>query len=137
MHTHVNFMHMNKIETMYGRSRINVKVEPHSIFMFMCGHTYIHCLYFIHVRKFYKKLCDSGSKPFKSGWPCELPPKCAGCLKGNISPRLTLRGGGTYEQTSDICMYYVQMILSEPKFTGCIDKQIFLSIVLRCSRFTW
>ena len=55
-----------------------------------------------------------------------------GYLKCKISPQLTWRGWRTYEQ--DPCMH-VRMILSEPKFLGYIDKQTFLSMVLRCMRF--
>ena len=33
-HCRVNFTCVNKIEAMYGRSRVNVKVEPRSIFTF-------------------------------------------------------------------------------------------------------
>ena len=36
-----------------------------------------------------------------------------------------MKGGRTYD---------VPTILSELKFLGCIDKQIFLSMVLRCAR---
>ena len=57
----------------------------------------------------------------KCGWPCNLPPKRAGCLKCEISPQLTWRGAFTYVRT----------IFSEPKFLGCIDNQIFLPMVLR------
>ena len=38
VHMHVNFMCVNKVETMYRRLRIYVKVESHSIF------TFTHCL---------------------------------------------------------------------------------------------
>ena len=135
VHMHVNFMRVNKVETMYGRSHINVKVEPHSIFMFTRCLSYIVSISFTHLN--FSKNYTAVEIPLKSGWPCELPLKHAGCLKCNISPQLTWRGEGTYRQTSDVCMYYIQMILSKPKFLGCIDKQIFLSIVFRCSRFTW
>ena len=32
---------------------------------------------------------------------------------------------------------YIWTILSEPKFLGCIDNQIFLPMVLRCMRFRY
>ena len=37
MRTHVNFTRENKIEAMYGKSRVNVKVEPRSTFTFTRG----------------------------------------------------------------------------------------------------
>ena len=49
MHTHVNFMRINKIETMYGRSHVNVKVEPRSIFTFTGGLLYIVSISFTRV----------------------------------------------------------------------------------------
>ena len=39
--SHVNFTRVNKIETMYGRSRVNVKVEPRSNFTLTPGLSYI------------------------------------------------------------------------------------------------
>ena len=36
--THINFTRVNEIETMYGRSRVNVKVEPRSTFKFQVFH---------------------------------------------------------------------------------------------------
>ena len=42
-------MRVNKVETMYGRSRINVKVEPHSIFTFTCCLSYIVSISFTHL----------------------------------------------------------------------------------------
>ena len=47
--THVNFTRLNKIETMYERSRVNVKVEPRSTFTFTCGLSYIASISFRHV----------------------------------------------------------------------------------------
>ena len=47
--THVNFTRLNKIETMYGRSRVNVKVEPRSTFTFTCSLSYIASISFTHV----------------------------------------------------------------------------------------
>ena len=59
----------------------------------------------------------------KSGWLCDLTPKRAGCLKRKISPQFTWRGGRTYD-------------FVRPKFLRCIDNQIFLLMVLRCTRST-
>ena len=80
-------MRVNKVETMYGRSRINVKVEPHSIFMFTRCLSYIVSISFTHLN--FSKNYTAVEIPLKSGWPCELPLKHAGCLKCNISPQLT------------------------------------------------
>ena len=60
----------------------------------------------------------------KSRWPCDLPPKRAGCLKCKVSPLLTWRGGRTYVRT----------ILSKLKFLERIDNQIFLPMVHRSAR---
>ena len=46
------------------------------------------------------------------------------CLKCEISPLLTRRGGRTDGRI------YLRKILSEPKFPGCIGNQIFLPMVL-------
>ena len=43
--------HVNKIETMFGRSRVNVKVEHRSTFTFTRGLSYIAPISF--TRKFY------------------------------------------------------------------------------------
>ena len=57
----------------------------------------------------------------KSGWLCDLTPQRTGCLKRKTSPQFTWRCGRTYD--------FVQ-----PKFLRCIDNQIFLLMVLRCTR---
>ena len=41
---------VNKIETMYGRSRVNVKVEPRSTFTFTRGLSYIASISFTRVK---------------------------------------------------------------------------------------
>ena len=41
MSTHINFTHVNEIEAMNRRSRVNVKVEPRSTFAFTRGLLYI------------------------------------------------------------------------------------------------
>ena len=53
--THLNFTRVNKIETMYERSRVNVKVEPRSTFTIYAW-PFIHYLYVIYARKFYVRL---------------------------------------------------------------------------------
>ena len=45
---HVNFTRVNKIEAMYRRSCINVKVEPRSPFTFTRGLSYIASISFTH-----------------------------------------------------------------------------------------
>ena len=47
--THVIFTRINKIGTMYGRSRVNVKVEPRSTFTFARGPSYTVPLF--HLRE--------------------------------------------------------------------------------------
>ena len=56
LRTHVNFTRVNKIEIMYERSRVNVKVEPET-FTFTRGLSYIASILFTCVRK--EKLRDS------------------------------------------------------------------------------
>ena len=66
MRTHVNFTLVNEIETIYGRSRINVKVEPRSTFTFTRGLSYIAFISFTRVNftcARTEKLRDSGNQP--------------------------------------------------------------------------
>ena len=68
--THVSFTRVNKIETMYGRSRVNVKVEPRSSFTFKRVLSYIAFILFTRVhtlklRESTKKLRDSGNQPLE------------------------------------------------------------------------
>ena len=49
MHTLVNFTRVNNIETMSGRSRVNVKIEPLSTFTFARGPSYIASISFTRV----------------------------------------------------------------------------------------
>ena len=48
----------------------------------------------------------------------------------NFTP--TYMKGLTYVRTTSV---YVRTILSEPKFLGCIDNQIFLPMMLCCTLF--
>ena len=48
--THANFTRVNKIEAMYGKSRVNVKVERGSTFFF--SHV-LASIYFISASKIY------------------------------------------------------------------------------------
>ena len=67
--THVNFTRVNKIEAMYGRSRVRVKVERGLTFTFTRGLSYIASISFMHV-KFTcvrtEKLRDSANQPLLS-----------------------------------------------------------------------
>ena len=67
--THVNFTHVNKIEAMYGRSSVSVKVERGLTFTFTRGLSYIASISFMHV-KFTcvrtEKLRDSANQPLLS-----------------------------------------------------------------------
>ena len=67
--TNVNFTHVNKIEAMYGRSSVSVKVERGLTFTFTRGLSYIASISFIHV-KFTcvrtEKLRDSANQPLLS-----------------------------------------------------------------------
>ena len=54
MRTLVNFMHVNKIEAMYERPRLNVRVERGSTFTFMRGLSYLASISF-YARKIYQR----------------------------------------------------------------------------------
>lgn len=49
--THVNLQRVNKLETLYGRSCLYVKVEL--LCLCVASLPFIHCLDFIHARKVY------------------------------------------------------------------------------------
>ena len=64
--THVNFMRVNKIKAMNGRSRVNVKVEPRSTFTLTRGVSYIAYISFTQVIFMCvrtEKLRHSGNQP--------------------------------------------------------------------------
>ena len=67
--TNVNFTRVNKIEAMYGRSSVSVKVERGLTFTFTRGLSYIASISFMHV-KFTcvrtEKLRDSANQPLLS-----------------------------------------------------------------------
>ena len=48
--THVNFTHVNKVEAIYGRSRVSVKVDRGSTFTFTRGLSYIASISFMRVK---------------------------------------------------------------------------------------
>ena len=58
---HVSFARVNKIEAMYGKSRVNVKFEPRSTFTFARDFPYIASILFTHVRT--KKVHENGIHP--------------------------------------------------------------------------
>ena len=63
MRSHVNFTRVNKIETMYRRSRVNVKVEHRSTFTFTRGLSYIASFTRLNFRCLRtEKLRDSGNQ---------------------------------------------------------------------------
>ena len=67
MRTHVNFTRLNYIETMSGRSRVNVKVEPRSTFTFARGLSYIASISFTRVNLTSvstEKVRDNRNQPF-------------------------------------------------------------------------
>ena len=60
--TQVNFTRLNKIEAMFRRSSIIVKVESRPTHVYV--RPFIHCLYYIFARKIYGvKFRDSGNLP--------------------------------------------------------------------------
>ena len=67
MRTHVNFTRLNYIETMSGRSSVNVKVEPRSTFTFARGLSYIASISFTRVNLTSvstEKVRDNRNQPF-------------------------------------------------------------------------
>ena len=50
MRTHLNLSRVNKIETLYERSRVYVKVEPRSTSTLTCGLSYIASISFSRVK---------------------------------------------------------------------------------------
>ena len=84
MRTHVNYTRVNRIKTMYGRSRVNVRVEPSSTFTFTRGLSYIASISFTRVNVTCvgtEKLRGSGINPeiesndFLNKWTSILPLK--------------------------------------------------------------
>ena len=65
LRTHVNFRRVNKIEVMYDRTLVNVKVERGSTFAFTCDLPYIAFISFTRVKFTYVstlKLRNSGNQ---------------------------------------------------------------------------
>ena len=67
--THVNFTRVNKIEAMYGRSRVSMKVERGLTFTFTRGLSYIVSISFMHLKitcVLTEKFRDSANQPLLS-----------------------------------------------------------------------
>ena len=62
--TNVNFTHVNKIEAMYGRSSVSMKVERGLTFTFTRGLSYIASISFMHVK--FTCVRDSANQPLLS-----------------------------------------------------------------------
>ena len=60
----MNFTHVNKIEAMYGRSSVSVKVERGLTFTFTRGLSYIASISFMHVK--FTCVRDSANQPLLS-----------------------------------------------------------------------
>ena len=100
--THVNFTGVNKIEAMYGRSRVSVKVERGLTFTFTRGLSYIASISFMHV-KFTcvrtEKLRDSANQPLlsrarrktQSNTKRERRAQCARPTNGKVTPYRVFR----------------------------------------------
>ena len=94
MRKHVTLTRVNKIEAMYGRSRVNVKVELRSSFTFRLGLSYIASISFKHVNSTYicrEKLRDNGNQPLRDKTAKHLCVRkqdraitCAFCLYSNV-----------------------------------------------------
>ena len=54
-YVHVHFTLVNKKETMYGKLRVHVKVEPRSTLCLRLA-SCINCLYFIYAHNFYVRI---------------------------------------------------------------------------------
>ena len=59
--THVNFTCVNKIETMYGKSRVYVEVEPRSTFTLPCEP------WFLQAGRYGRNHCSPGTFTFTRG----------------------------------------------------------------------
>ena len=77
--------HVNTIETMYGRLRVNVKVEPSSTFTFARGLSYMASFSFTRVNFTCvrtEKIRDSGKQPFN--------PILSACLLSSFGITITM-----------------------------------------------
>ena len=105
--THVNFTRVNKIEAMYGRSRVRVKVERGLTFIFTRGLSYIASISFMHVNVTCvrtEKLRVSANQP--------LPSRARRNTQSNTKRESTVRE--TDERKSNVlsCFYTCFLMLS-------------------------
>ena len=95
--THVNFTRVNKIEAMYGRSRVRVKVERGLTFTFTRGLSYIASISFMHVK--FTCVRDSANQPLlsrarrktQSNTKRERRAQCARPTNGKVTPYRVFR----------------------------------------------
>ena len=100
--THVNFTRVNKIEAMYGRSRVSMKVERGLTFIFTRGLSYIVSISFMHLKitcVLTEKLRDSANQPLlsrarrktQSNTKRERRAQCARPTNGKVTPYRVFR----------------------------------------------
>ena len=88
--------YINKIEDVYGRSRVSVKVERGSTFTFTLGLSYIASISFMHVKIYVRshgKIRDSANQPLlkrarrkkQSNTKRERRAQCARPPKGKVT----------------------------------------------------
>ena len=95
--TNVNFTHVNKIEAMYGRSSVSVKVERGLTFTFTRGLSYIASISFMHVK--FTCVRDSANQPLlsrarrktQSNTKRERRAQCARPTNGKVTPYRVFR----------------------------------------------
>ena len=105
--THVNFTRVNKIEAMYGRSRVRVKVERGLTFTFTRGLSYIASISFMHVNVTCvrtEKLRVSANQP--------LPSRARRNTQSNTKRESTVRETGERKSNVLSCFYTCFLILS-------------------------
>ena len=87
VHMHVNFMCVNKVETMYRRLRIYVKVESHSIFTFTHCLSYIVSISFTHLN-FTKNYTAVEINPYSLGGHASYHWNTQGAWNATFHPSL-------------------------------------------------
>ena len=105
--THVNFTRVNKIEAMYGRSRVRVKVERGLTSTFTRGLSYIASISFMHVNVTCvrtEKLRVSANQP--------LPSRARRNTQSNTKRDSTVRETGERKSNVLSCFYTCFLILS-------------------------
>ena len=105
--THVNFTRVNKVEAMYGRSRVRVNVERGLTFTFTSGLSYIASISFMNVKVTCvrtKKLRVSANQP--------LPRRARRNTQSNTKRESTVRETGERKSNVLSCFYTCFLILS-------------------------